>query len=78
MAPGRPPGPARRADVKSLMSKLRGAPRRSKRNGEAYVEFGSAEDAAKALKERQHEHLGSRYIECAPLAAASPPVSAPV
>lgn len=37
--------------------------RNGKRTGEAYIELSSAEEAARALKERQHEHLGSRYIE---------------
>ena len=34
-----------------------------KPNGEAYVQFSSAEEARRALKERQHEHMGPRYIE---------------
>ena len=34
-----------------------------KPTGECYTEFETAEAAAKALKEKQHEHMGSRYIE---------------
>ncbi|KAL4458089.1 hypothetical protein ABPG75_012954 [Micractinium tetrahymenae] len=34
-----------------------------KPTGEAYVQLGSAEEAARAMKERQHENMGSRYIE---------------
>ncbi|PSC72926.1 translation factor-like [Micractinium conductrix] len=37
--------------------------RNGKPTGEAYVEFEEPEEAARALKERQHEHIGSRYIE---------------
>ena len=34
-----------------------------KPTGEAYVEFSTAEEAQRALKDRQHQHIGSRYIE---------------
>ncbi|KAL4853433.1 Heterogeneous nuclear ribonucleoprotein F [Chlorella vulgaris] len=34
-----------------------------KNTGEAYVEMQSPEDAQKALQEKQHQHIGSRYIE---------------
>ena len=34
-----------------------------KPTGEAYVEFATAEEAQRALKDRQHQHIGSRYIE---------------
>ncbi|GAB4820463.1 hypothetical protein N2152v2_007509 [Parachlorella kessleri] len=37
--------------------------RNGKPTGEAYVQFGSSEEAARALKKRNHEHMGSRYIE---------------
>lgn len=38
-------------------------PRAGKRSGEGYAEFETADEAARALKEKQHAHLGSRYIE---------------
>jgi hypothetical protein len=34
-----------------------------KNTGEAYVEMASVEDAMKALQDKQHQHMGSRYIE---------------
>lgn len=37
--------------------------RAGKPTGEAYVEFESADEAARAMRERQHENMGSRYIE---------------
>eukprot|EP00887_Chlorella_sp_A99_P001529 scaffold8.g1529.t1 len=36
---------------------------RGKPTGEAYVSFKDAEEAQRALKERQHKHMGPRYIE---------------
>lgn len=37
--------------------------RAGKNTGEAYVELQSTADAKKALQEKQHQHMGSRYIE---------------
>ncbi len=34
-----------------------------KRSGDGYVEFETPEDAQKALEEKQHAHLSTRYIE---------------
>ena len=34
-----------------------------KRSGEGYAEFETPEDAQKALTEKQHAHLSTRYIE---------------
>ncbi|KAL4432818.1 hypothetical protein ABPG77_008144 [Micractinium sp. CCAP 211/92] len=34
-----------------------------KPTGEAYVQLDTAEEAARAMKERQHENMGTRYIE---------------
>ena len=34
-----------------------------KPTGEAYVQFVSGDEAARALKKRNHEHMGNRYIE---------------
>lgn len=34
-----------------------------KPTGEAYVQLDTAEEAARAMKERQHENMGNRYIE---------------
>lgn len=56
-AVGAPRRPAS-SPLRALMSSPAG-----KRSGEGYVEFESPEEAARALKEKQHAHLGSRYIE---------------
>ena len=40
-----------------------GAAARRRPTGEAYIELATAEDAAAALKAKQHQHIGSRYIE---------------
>ena len=49
--------------------------RAGKPTGEAYVEFEEPEEAARALKERQHEHIGSRYIECVGAARLNAPAA---
>jgi hypothetical protein len=39
------------------------APHAGKNTGEAYVELSSAADAKKALHDKQHQNMGTRYIE---------------
>ena len=56
--PAAPAAPAGRPSWRSLAPNFCRKP-----TGDCYTEFETAEAAAKALKEKQHEHMGSRYIE---------------